>query len=36
LGDAWHADSCWIRGLRLADAKKMVEADKAMAELFSK
>ena len=24
IGDAWQADSCWIRGLRLADVKRMV------------
>lgn len=33
-GDAWNADRCWIRGLRLSDAKKMIESDKAIARLF--
>jgi hypothetical protein len=36
IGDAWHADNIWLRGLRLADVKKMVENEKAIAKLFSK
>lgn len=36
VGDAWHADAVWVRGLRLSDAKKMVENDKAMAKLFGR
>lgn len=28
LGDAWRADSIWERGLRLADARKMVERNR--------
>lgn len=34
IGDAWHADAVWVRGLRLSDAKQMVERGRAMAKLF--
>jgi hypothetical protein len=35
VGDAWHADDIWLRGLRVSDIKKMVEGDKAIAKLFA-
>lgn len=34
IGDAWHADPVWIRGLRLKDVKEMVENEKALAKMF--
>ena len=32
--DAWHADPCWLRGLRVADVKQMVEREREIAKLF--
>ncbi len=34
-GDTWHVSAITIRGLRLADVKQMVEADKAVRTLFA-
>ena len=28
IGDAWNADRIWLRGLKLADVKQMVESAK--------
>jgi hypothetical protein len=36
LGDRWRADPVWERGLRLSDARKMVERDKSMSKLFGR
>lgn len=36
LGDGYSAGAIWERGIRLTDAKNMIERDKAMAALFSK
>ena len=35
IGDAWHADACWIRGLRLVDVIEMVRHDESLRKLFS-
>ena len=36
IGDAWHADECWIRGLRVKDVKQMVESDKKLKGIFGR
>jgi len=35
-GDAWHADSIWIRGLKLSDVKKMIQREETLNKTFSK
>ena len=35
VGDAWHADPAWIRGLRLVDVVEMVRADERLRKLFA-
>lgn len=36
VGDAYHADPVWIRGLRLSDVKKQIEGEKAWKEICRK
>jgi hypothetical protein len=36
IGDAWHADRVWVRGLRLSDVKQMIEAEERLNALFRK
>jgi len=36
IGDAWEVEHALIRGLRLADARRMVEADRRLRALFAK
>ena len=31
---AWHADPCWLRGLRVADVKQMIAREREIAKLF--
>jgi hypothetical protein len=35
LGDAWRADAIWERGIRLAEARKMVKNEKEFAKLWA-
>jgi hypothetical protein len=34
IGDAWQVEPALVRGLRIGDAREMVERERAMAELF--
>tara|TARA_R110000822_G_scaffold68435_2_gene166473 strand:- start:609 stop:959 length:351 start_codon:yes stop_codon:yes gene_type:complete len=34
VGDAWHADNVWMRGLRVSDVKKQIEGAKKMVSIF--
>ena len=34
IGDAWQVEPALVRGLRISDAREMVERERAMAELF--
>lgn len=36
LGDCYDAGAIWERGIRLTDARKMVEREERLAELFAK
>ena len=36
LGDAWSADAVWERGIRLKDAREMIERNKAFKEMWNK
>lgn len=35
VGDAWQVEAALIRGLRLSDARQMVERDRAFAKMFA-
>lgn len=36
LGDGWHADDIWIRGLRVRDVREMISREKKLAALFGR
>jgi len=36
IGDAWYVEGPLIRGLRLEDARAMVQRERAMQDMFSK